>query len=120
MSEIPSLTRRTFVARAAGVVAAASLPIPLTAASWARVPGANARLRLAVIGAGGRGRYVMTLFQKQPEVDVVALADPWDRSVQQALERAPGARTATDYRRVLDMQDVDAVLVGTPDHWHSR
>jgi len=120
MSDTPSLTRRTFVARAAGVVAAASVPIPLTAASWARVPGANARLRLAVVGAGGRGRYVMSLFQKQPEVDVVALADPWDRSLQQALERAAGARTAADYRRVLDMRDVDAVLVGTPDHWHSR
>ncbi len=112
--------RRTFLAQAAGVVAAASLPLPSTAASWARVPGANARLRLAVVGAGGRGRYVMTIFQKQPELDVVAVADPWDASVQQALQRAPGARTAVDYRRVLDMADVDAVLIATPDHWHSR
>jgi predicted dehydrogenase len=123
------LTRRTFLARSAGAVAAAAVPASLaaastaaasTAASWARVPGANARLRLGVIGAGGRGRYVMSIFQKQPELDVVALADPWDASLQQALARAPGARTAGDYRRVLDARDVDAVLIATPDHWHSR
>jgi predicted dehydrogenase len=114
------LTRRAFVARSAGVAAVAALSAtPLSAASWRRVRGANARLRLGVIGTGGRGRYVMTLFQKQPELDVVALCDVYDAYLQQAAARAPGARTYGDYRRLLDARDVDAVLIATPDHWHA-
>jgi len=107
-----SLSRRTFVL---GSAAAISLP----AAAWARVTGTNDRLRLGVIGAGGRGRYVMSLFQKQPDLAVVAVCDVYDRNRDQAIAASPGARPFSDYRALLDAKDVDAVLIATPDHWHS-
>ena len=50
------LTRRTFLAGSLGALGTAAMP----AASWARVSGANDKLRLGVIGTGGRGRYVMS------------------------------------------------------------
>lgn len=124
------LTRRRFVARSAGaavaVVATSALPTALSAAAWARVPGANQRLRLGVIGTGSRGRDVMGAFLRQSEVEVVALNDVWDVAIDEARTKAAatpnGARTAafTDYRRLLDSRDVDAVLIATPDHWHAQ
>jgi len=112
------LTRRTFLAHSAG--AAAALAVTSTpAAAWARVPRANARLRLGVIGTGSRGRDVMGAFQKQPDVEVVALCDVYDVSLAEARAKAGSARTYTDYRRLLDDKDVDAVLIATPDHWHA-
>ena len=111
-----SLSRRAFVVGSAGALAAAA---PLPAMSWARVPRANARLRLGLIGAGGRGRYVMSFFQKDPELDVVAVCDVYDANRDQAIAKAPGARPYGDYRQLLDAKDVDAVLIATPDHWHA-
>jgi len=121
------LTRRRFVVRAAGaasaVVAASALPAPLPAAAWARVPGANDRLCLGVIGTGVRGRQVMAAFLKQPEVQIVTLCDVYDVALNEARAQfgaqAAGARTAADYRQVLGDRDVDAVLIATPDHWHA-
>ena len=51
-----------------------------TAASYSRVLGANDRVKLGVIGCGGRGSYVMGVFQKNPAVDVVAVCDVWECS----------------------------------------
>lgn len=118
------LSRRAFVAQSAGAAAAVAagsvLPAALPAAAWARVPGANARLRLGVIGTGGRGRDVMGAFQRQPDVDVVALNDVWDVAANEARAKAgTQAAVLTDYRRLLDRKDVDAVLIATPDHWHA-
>jgi len=119
------LTRRRFVARSAGaavaVVATSALPTALSAAAWARVPGANQRLRLGVIGTGSRGRDVMGVFQRQPGVAVVALNDVYDAALAEARATAgTEARTYADYRRLLDARDVDAVLIATPDHWHAQ
>jgi predicted dehydrogenase len=108
-----SLSRRAFVVGSAGAMAT------LSTRSWARVPGANASLRLGLVGAGGRGRYVASIFQKRPDVELVAVCDVYDRNRDQAIAGAPGAKPYTDYRALLDDKNVDAVLVATPDHWHS-
>lgn len=90
----------------------------LTALSYSRVPGANDRAQLGLIGAGGRGRYVMTVFQKTEQVDVRAVCDVYGRRIDEALAKAPGAKTFYDHRRLLEMKELDMVLVAAPDHWH--
>ncbi len=112
-------TRRGFIADSTRSAVAAGLT--LSAASWNQVLGANERVRLGVIGTGLRGGDVMSVFQKYPEVDVVALCDCYDQHLNQALQKTAGkAKTYSDYRQLLDSKDVDAVLIATPDHWHTR
>ena len=51
-------------------------------------------------------------------VELTALCDVYETSLDRAMEHAPAARRVADYRRVLDDPSIDAVLIGTPDHWH--
>jgi predicted dehydrogenase len=90
-----------------------------TAASYARVLGANDKIGLGVIGCGGRGSYVMEKFQHNGSVDVRAVCDVYGRQVEEAQKKAPGARGFSDHRKLLESKDLDAVLVATPDHWHA-
>ncbi len=109
-SELP---RRNFLRGAAQSAAV------LTAASYSRVLGANDRVNLGVIGPGERGQFVMSLFQKTEQVDVGALCDIYAAHIDQAKQKAPNAKAFSDHRRLLEMKELDAVLIGTPDHWHA-
>ena len=102
-----SITRRNFTRASA-----------LTALSYSRILGANDRIALALVGAGERGSYVMSLFQKEPGVEVRAICDVYLTRVEKARSKAPSAQGFQDHRRLLEMKDIDAVLVATPDHWH--
>lgn len=75
---------------------------------------------MAIIGTGNRGTQVHRAFQRQNDVLFTAACDV-ARSRMDAFVSQPGGKLATysDYRRVLENKDVDAVLVSTPDHWHS-
>jgi predicted dehydrogenase len=92
----------------------------LTAASYSRVLGANDRIQLGAIGVGDRGRHVLGMFQKSTSVQVGAVADIYGVSIDHALQQAPGAKSFTDYRQLLEVKELDAVLIATPDHWHAR
>jgi predicted dehydrogenase len=93
----------------------------MTAANWNNALGAADRVRLGVIGTGNRGGDVMSVFLKESDVDVVALCDCYDQNLNAALEKTQGkAKTFTEYRALLESKEVDAVLIATPDHWHSR
>jgi len=107
------LGRRDFLRQATTATVAA------TAASYSRVLGANDRIRLALIGCSGQGEGVMKLCQRDPAVEFVALCDVWERRIEERRMLAPGAAGLGDHRAVLDRSDVDAVIVATPDHWHS-
>jgi predicted dehydrogenase len=111
------LTRRRFLQ--AGAVGAASA---LTAASWARVPGANEKLRLASVGVGGKGWEDLTRVAASPHVTVAALCDV-DASADflgRAAGRFPAAKRCDDWRRLLDgAGEFDALTVSTPDHMHA-
>jgi predicted dehydrogenase len=91
----------------------------IAATSYARVMGANERINLALIGAGDRGSHVMGLFQNNPAIHVVAVCDVFGQRVQAAQQKAQGAAAYADHRAVLARSDVDAVLIATPDHWHT-
>lgn len=90
-----------------------------TAASYSRILGANDRVNLGVIGSGERGRHDMSQFQLVPTVDVTAVCDVYAPNIDLAKTKAPNAQTFKDYRKLLEAQNIDAVLIATPDHWHS-
>ncbi len=96
-------------------------PEPTGAAPQAPPGSPNDRIQIALIGAGGMGmgdtRYALSL----PGVSLVAACDIYDGRLQRSRELW-GDRifTTRDYREVLARKDVDAVIIATPDHWHSR
>ena len=90
-----------------------------TALSYSRIYGANDRIQLGLIGCGERGRGDMGNFLKAGNVDVAALCDIYANQIDLAKNVAPNAQSFTDHRKLLEMQQVDAVLIGVPDHWHA-
>ncbi len=87
----------------------------------ARVLGANDRIRVGVLGTGERARYLMTLFKQVPTVEFAAVCDVYAPARAKALEIAGlTAQSYLDYRQVLDRKDIDAVVIGSPDHWHKQ
>src|SRR5688572_24932423 len=84
------------------------------------------KLRIAHIGLGGMGNQHMKWFAALPEVDIVALCDLDQDHLSGTLKTLkdlqPGtqAKGYEDFRHVLDRQDIDAVTIATPDHWHAQ
>ncbi|MFY9609042.1 MAG: Gfo/Idh/MocA family oxidoreductase [Blastocatellia bacterium] len=117
------INRRNFVKTA--VTAGAGLgALGRSASVNARVIGANDRINLAVIGVGGRGRGLLEWAMKTGEqpatlAKLVAVSDVYGKRLNQAKERA-ACDGYLDYREILARQDIDAVIIATPDHWHAR
>jgi predicted dehydrogenase len=91
----------------------------VTALSYSRVMGANDRVQLGLIGCGERGRSDMGNFVKAGNVDVVALCDIYAAQIDRAKQTAPNAQSFSDHRKLLELKEVDATLIGVPDHWHT-
>jgi len=118
MSQKTQVSRREFLQDTAIVGAGAAV---LSGLASARVLGANDRIRMAVLGTGGRAQQVMNLFKQFPEVEFVAVCDVYGPRRDEGLKIAgPDAKTYLDYREVLDRKDIEAVLIGSPDHWHKQ
>ena len=90
-----------------------------TALSYSRILGAADRVRLGVVGCGARGVGDMNNFVALGNVDVTALCDVYTAQIDRAKQTAPNAKPVKDYRHLLEMKDVDAVLIAVPDHWHA-
>ena len=90
-----------------------------TAASYSRIMGANDKIQLGLIGAGGRGTYVCKVFNNTQQVNVAAVAEVWGDRLDKTLTTYAGAKGFTDHRKLLEMKSLDAVLIATPDHWHA-
>lgn len=85
-----------------------------------RVLGANDRIRMAVIGTGSRGTIVNALFRKHADCEFVAACDVRESRLSNVVKQIESkVDTFRDYRRILERKDIDALLVTTPDHWHS-
>jgi predicted dehydrogenase len=82
--------------------------------------GASDRVRLGVIGSGPRGQYLMRELNNVADVDYAAVCDIWDQRRDQA-EKITGrtVKKFGDHRQLLEMKDIDAVIIATPDHWHA-
>jgi predicted dehydrogenase len=108
-----SITRREFTKTIGAISTAAAL-------SQFRVLGANERVRLGFIGLGNRGDQVLDAFLKQPDTEVVAVCDIYQPYVDFAAKKiGTNPKPFKDYRRLLEMKDLDAVVINTPDHWHA-
>jgi predicted dehydrogenase len=83
-----------------------------------RVLGANDRVRFALIGCGGRGQAIFKAAIKAPNTEAVAVADIYTQRLEDATRIAPGVKTCSDFRRLLDDKSIDAVLIATPQHQH--
>jgi predicted dehydrogenase len=130
------MERRNFI-QSAGAAAT------WTALSRSRVVGANNRLNIGLIGCGGRGSLDARLMRghvddlqalapdsfhdSQPDprltgeprgVEIAALCDVDQRKIERAHVWAPNAQGYSDFRKLLESKDVDAVILATPDHWH--
>ena len=92
-----------------------------TAAVFSRsVLGANDRVQMAIIGTGNRGGQVFQGFSQHKDQVFVAACDVARDRLDSFVSKAPNKMTTfTDYRKVLERKDIDAVLITTPDHWHA-
>jgi predicted dehydrogenase len=99
---------------------------PLMAKSAARIVGANDRINIGVIGAGGMGFGHIRLLQKMKEggaaIQITAVSDIYTRRKQRAHDflKLSDQEIHHDYHDLLARSDIDAVFVVTPDHWHYR
>jgi len=93
----------------------------IAAASASRVLGANDRIRVGIIGAGGRGQGLMRDLNQVGGIEWVAVSDVYDvrRDKAAAIAEVP-VKKYLDYRELLAHKDIDAVIVATPDHWHAQ
>ncbi len=100
--------RRHFLIASATAVAASRKAI-----------GANDTISVGIIGSGGRARHLMKSLVKIPGVRISAVCDIWDQALIEGRKLADASATTTKrYQELLDMKGIDAVLIGSPDHWH--
>ena len=104
------LNRRSWMLAGGGAVLAQAAP--------------SDRIVMGLIGAGGRGTFVMTVFQKDPTVSVGALCDVYEPNLERGLSTASKAgshpKAYRNYKQLLADKDVQAVLIATPEHWHHQ
>lgn len=111
--------RREFLRTTA--LAAASFPIAVP--GLAKAPPSE-RVRVALIGAGGRGRGLVNAFASEPDVEITHVCDADRTRAAEVAEEigkthAKSPAIEQDLRRVFDDKSVDAVVIATPDHWHA-
>ncbi|HOW73333.1 MAG TPA: Gfo/Idh/MocA family oxidoreductase [Phycisphaerae bacterium] len=119
-------SRRTILRHGLAGAAAGVAASRMTAASCGRTIGANDRIHLALIGCGGRGRYILQNMAKpcDPNIGLVAVCDIWKSHLANytgEAEKLFGTKPKAyaDYHMVLEDADVDAVIIATPDHQHA-
>jgi len=92
----------------------------VSAASYARVLGANDRVQVGFIGYGLIGSQHVHDFKNQPDTELAAMSDVYQPRLEQGVAACGGhAKGYPDFRKLLDDKDIQAVVVSTPDHWHA-
>ncbi|TWU42019.1 Gfo/Idh/MocA family oxidoreductase [Novipirellula artificiosorum] len=108
--------RRDFQVKAASTFVLSAA----TAAASARAAGANERIRLGFIGVANRGSQLMKAFAEHSDCQIVALCDVDSQTLTKAATNVAQTTFQTDdFRNLIDREDVDAIVIATPDHWHA-
>jgi len=117
-----SLSRREFLKVTSATAATIALPTIIPSS----VLGANGqtppseRINLGIIGCGSMGTSNLTLCARYPDVVVTAACDVWDARLETVTEQYKDTcKGYSDYREMLQQKDLDAVIIGTPPHWHA-
>src|SRR5579862_5030679 len=119
------MNRRDFI-RAAGATSAVTMIAPGVYALGvqeepATPVAANDHIQIALIGAGGQGQYDTSIAVQVPGVKLVAAADCYNGRLARCKELwGDDVFTTRDYNEILARKDIDAVIIGTPDHWHKQ
>ncbi len=121
-----SKSRRNFLKNSLAAAGSSALAgAATTAVSYGRISGSNDRIAVALVGCGGQGRGDLNAMIRIRNVECTALCDVDDdqvrlesKAIEDAGFRKPSVATR-DFRKILDLKEVDAVVVGTPDHWHA-
>ena len=123
------LDRRDFLKRTGGIGAGMALAGNVlgkakTRVNPSRVIGANDRIQIGLVGCGGRGSSDARSFAKYGEdnnnaCQIVAVCDVYEKRRRKEADLYK-AKSFLDYRELLALPEVDAVIVATPDHWHAR
>ncbi len=117
-------SRRDFMKTLAIGTAGAGMASTFTAASYAKIQGANERMRMGVVGVRGMGFGHVTGYSDLENVEVAAICDVDENVIAQRLEDMdekgfPRPATFVDVRDLLDDPTIDAISVATPNHWHA-
>jgi predicted dehydrogenase len=131
-------SRREFVNKTTAMATGIAVsPYIISSTLRSRITGANDKIRMGFIGVGNRGSQLLEMFRQNEDVEVAALCDVYkpyitrDRtSVSERIlkvGRIPRmgenfgneVKRFSDFRQLLDQQDIDAVCIATPDHWHA-
>ncbi|MCK5105885.1 MAG: Gfo/Idh/MocA family oxidoreductase, partial [Cyclobacteriaceae bacterium] len=118
-----NIERRTFVKKSTLASAGIMMSAPLIKNSMANNP-SNETVNIAVIGIRSRGKDHYRALAKIPNVNIAAICDIDQRLLPEAvaeIEKLTGKKpaTETEYRKILENKDIDAVSIATPNHWHA-
>ena len=116
------LSRRSFVAASVAGSALAASARSIAAARVPRVIGANDRLHIGMIGAGGNATGHMKRLieiQEAENTEIIAVCDIYQKRLDAAAELT-GGKPYHDYRRLLENPDIDYVVISVPEHWHAQ
>ena len=117
------INRRRFIEKTVATGAGA-VPFIVTQRGQAAKAPASERVRVGMIGAAGRAGKLNSLFANNPNADIVAIAEIDPRRLPDTLRnvtkiQGKAPRTTTDFRKLIEDSTIDALCVGTPDHWHA-
>jgi len=116
------LTRREFLKSSGAAVALAGTGLsilPDSSSAQTKPVSPNEKITIAFIGISGRGSSLMSGFMSYPDVQVAACCDVYEPHLKAAIARTDGrAEGYSDFRKLLERKDIDAVVVATPPHWH--
>lgn len=116
--------RRLFIKAGLSIAAAATGAGQAAGADDVTPVSANEKIVLGVMGTNGRGGAIIKGMMKQPNTEIGYVCDVDSRAAERAasyVEKTSGQKPTivTDFRRILDSKDVDALVVATPNHWHA-
>lgn len=122
-----ALDRRTFLKGGIGAAAAVAFPyvVPSTALGLDGAVAPSNRIVMGAIGVGGMGTGDMLAFMTKPDIQMVAVCDVYEHKRRGAADKVNtkyGNRDCAmynDFREIIARDDIDAVTIATPDHWHA-
>jgi predicted dehydrogenase len=116
-----TIDRRDFIKLTAAAMLTVFSEEELSAKGLYHLPGpTGAPVKLGVIGIGQWGREILATLSRLPSAEVAAICDTYEPYLKRGIEGAPKAVSFTDYRKLLENKDIEAVIIASPSHQHKE